>query len=806
MSIQKAASKAGDFIKKLGAGLLDAYASANLASSGATFASGGFTALAEALGISTTALSTFLSVAAGVGAIVGTVAIIDALTVSGKEAAKAADEAAQAHQEAVAKVEPLKQKLQEVNDKIKEIQSKDKITLTDQEDLARLKEQRDVLKEDIELAERMADIRSRESVKAAKDAISHGGSDALDWRHQTDNDLSIFGLSDEDRRGAGWKYDPRPGSHHRWDYDKISETAALANAYSRYEAEQKRLQNEYGHKHNTNKWSEKDEKANLARQSEVEGYLDKIGPALTANQEALQQYRAEFVNTNNVAREGCEDLVFRIDQVNNAIKGVTPDPFVDLERHMGEVVRLGKAAEASNNWDSAELQHYLGVLSGVDFSSIEDGDEKAKKLKETWQQLTSTIDGSSGKLTLANLFQGNEQKNLEQFWQTVEEVKSEWGEFNEETGELDFNIPSVKELADALGLSEEIVNSIIKKTEQAGANVQVVDRLGNKTMSTKDATKQLKESGVIEKDVKIDLEADNVDEQINAILGGLDKLSKTKDGKIKIDSGDGQAAYTILSQLYEKKNELSRQSEISFKIDTSKITQVADGLESSKVKDFVNQVNEAKQAIQNLNDAEELKTKYNLDIDTTQLETNAKQAVEDVKETLAGIEKDGTKNGLDITGTLTLKQEGLDPKDLEGSLANLKSLSQDDFTVVLGVNSDAIDGYVADEKETDVKLKPDTTELDAEIGKQRTINSTIHVESNEAAVWFASHKRQTVYVDIVKRNPHAEGLVGYQGTAHITGNAYAGGNWGLKHGEYALTGEMGPELVVLMPPYMVTCM
>ena len=799
MSVQKIVSKVGGFIKKLSAGLLDAYASANLASSGVTLASGGLEALAGALGVSTAALSTFLSVAAGIGAIVGVVAIIDALTTSYKEAAKKADDAAQAHKEAADKVDILKQQLKETNDKIVEIQSKDKITLTDEKDLQRLKEQRDTLKEDIELAERLAEIRGRESVEAAKDAIASGGSNALDWKHQTDRDLSGYGITDADRKNAGWQYNPRPGSHGRWEYDLVQETAAMAEAYNRYEAEQKKLQDEYSR--NYDQWSDKEKKENLHRQSDVEGYLKKIGPALTENQEALSKYRDEFVTANGAAKEGCEDLVFRIDQVNQAIKGVTPDPFEDLEKHINEVVRLAN----SNNFDNSEMRHYLSMLTGEDLSTA-----KVEDLEAAWDRIQGKLGKADG-ITKLNLFQGDEQKNLEQFWQKVEEVRSEWGSFNEETGDLNFNIPSVKELAEALGLSEDIVKSIIEKTQQAGAEIKILDRLGNETMDTNAAEKQLKQSGVIEKKVKINMDptsAHDAQMQIDKIAGGLDKLEKNKDGKIRIDTEDGKAAYTLLSQLYEKRAALSRDhfDDISFNIDTSQISQVTEGLDSAKVKTFIDQVNEAKTAIQNLNDAEEMKTKYNLDIDTTELEKNAKQAVADVKETLAGLEKDGADNGLDITGTLNLKSEGLDPADLEASLSNLKTLTQDDFTVVLGINPDAIEGYVADAKETDVRLKPDTTELDAEIGKQRTINSTIHVESNEAAIWFAAHKRQTVYVDIVKNNPHANGLVGYQGNANFTGSAYAGGKWGAPSGEYALTAELGPEIVVLMPPYMATCM
>lgn len=741
----------------------------------------------------TAALKTFLGVAAAVAVIAGVVAVVDALTVSYSEAKKKSEDAAQAYEDSTLKVQSLKEQLKEVNDKIREIQSKDKITLTDEEDLRRLKEQRDTLKEDIALAERMQEINDRANIDAAKTAIDKGGS--KDKLGMGQLDLVGMGVTDQDLLDAGGKSYAGTFGIDRVSYDLITETAAMNEAYKRYEAEEKRLQNEYSRKHGSDQWSAKDEKANLQRQEEVRKYLDKLGPALSDNKADLDDYRERFVTANGDAKKGCEDLVFRIDQLNHAISGVTPDPFEDLEKHINEVVRLAN----SNDFDNSEMRHYLSMLTGEDLSTA-----KVEDLEAAWDRVQGKLGKADG-ITKLNLFQGDEQKNLEQFWQKVEEVRSEWGSFNEETGDLNFNIPSVQELAEALGLSEDIVESIIEKTRQAGAEIKVLDRLGNETMGTNAAEKQLKQSGVIEKKVKINMDPTSVkdaDLQIAKVISGLDKLEKTKDGKIRIDTEDGKAAYTLLSQLYEKKAELSRETDISFKVDTSKITQVTEGLDSAKVQTFIEQVNEAKTAIQNLNDAEEMKTKYNLDIDTTELEKNAKQAVANVKETLAGLEKDGADNGLDITGTLNLKQEGLDPKDLETSLSNLKTLTQDDFTVVLGVNPDAVEGYCANEKSTEVVIEPKDSKLKAIVEKIYTVNTNLKINNNGVDTWLNTHKTNTVYVDVVQRGGGGSFGTGkkkeseYQGTANFTGSAYAGGKWGVPSGEYALTGELGPEIVV----------
>ena len=719
-------------------------------------------------------------IALGVGALVGTITVIDALTTSYKEAAKASDDAAQAFEDSTNKVSSIKKELQDVNDKIDEINKQDKISPTDDANLQKLKTQKELLERDLAIEQKLYKLRQKQNAEKAADAIAKGGSDSIDWRHQTDNDLSRFGVTDADRKSAGWEYDPRPGAS-RWEYDLTQETAAMQSAYNRYVQQQNELKQQLADNGSLTKEQEKQKK-------QIDEYTNKLEEAIGQNVEELRTYRERLTNGSGQALKGREDQVFQIDQVLDQYSGIERDPFEDLANHWKELQRLSKT---DAGMQTSEMRHFLEVMSGKDLStaSLED-------LQKTWDKFKNlqTVDFSK-------MFTGDTQTNLQNFWKMVENINSEWAEFDEKTQTWKFNIDSVEELAKKLGISEDLVKNIIKLTNEAGAKIEVQnkDLNGQKIMDSSKAEKTLKKAGVIDKKYNVNLETDDylqLNKQINDISDAIDAFSK-KHGKLNIDSKEGQAAYSLISQLYDKMIELSNKNNIAFHLNTEEI-----GEGGTKAQETAKSLHDASVAIAEYQAALN-KSEYNPKINVEEFEKKAKEACDAAAANVKSLEEDGVElsiksDDLNFDAVKGAIQEQL--ADTEVDLSNItldsnailgqiqqsiSGMTQDDFVVTLGVEPSAIENYVAEEKETPVELKVDDSALKTVVDKTYDFSTRIKVTDKSALTGLTTTVSATL-------KPFKSPLLG----GDFQGNAHAGGKWGTTRNEVALTSELGPEIVV----------
>lgn len=714
------------------------------------------------------------------GAVIG----IDALTVSGKEAAKASDEAAQSFEDSANKVSGIKKELQDVKDKIDEINKQDKISPIDDANLQKLKTQKELLERDLAIEQKLYKLRQKQNAEQAATAIAQNGSESMDWRHISDNDLSRFGVTDEDRKRAGWKstidvVDDTGDMSTRWEYDLAQETAAMQSAYNRYVQQQNELKQQLADNGSLTKEQEKQKK-------QIDEYTQKLEEAIGQNVEELQTYRERLTNGAGQALKGHEDQVFQIDQVLDQFSGIERDPFEDLANHWKELQRLSKT---DVGMQTAEMRHFLEVMSGKDLSTagLED-------LQQTWDKFKNlqTVDFSK-------MFTGDTQTNLQNFWKMVEKVNSEWAEFDEKTQAWKFNIDSVEELAQKLGISEDLVKNIIKLTNEAGAKIEVQnkDLNGQKIMDSSKAEKTLKKAGVIDKKYNINLETDDylqLNKQINDISANLDKL-RGKDGKINIDSKEGQAAYSIISQLYDKMIELSMQNNIAFHLDTSNIDEGSEkGAQAAK------SLHDASVAIAEYQAALS-KAEYNPKINVEEFEKKAKEACDAAAADLKAVEETDPKlaekltissDQLDFSAITTALGNAVDPNIVFGQIQqSIAGMTQDDFTVVLGVEPEAIENYVAEEHSTKVPLSPDTTEVDTWLQQEHPTKVVLN-DTKTGTMYDALNRVYTIPVQFdsggVLPSPYGRG--------DFQGNAHAGGKWGTTRDEVALTSELGPEIVV----------
>lgn len=140
---------------------------ANIAIAASTLGFGNAAAAATG-GVMTlsTAIHTLLPVVGLIIAVIGGVLIpiISELIVTQEEAVDAIEESAQAYADAQAKVESLVSELSSLNDQIEEINSQDTISLTDEQELRRLEQQRIQLEQSLAAAEKLEEISRRERI------------------------------------------------------------------------------------------------------------------------------------------------------------------------------------------------------------------------------------------------------------------------------------------------------------------------------------------------------------------------------------------------------------------------------------------------------------------------------------------------------------------------------------------------------------------------------------------------------------------------------------------------------------------
>lgn len=710
----------------------------------------GIDAIGKAAGLTAGSLSHLIVTAGAIGALAAGIAIIikmvDDAVVTYKEAKKAAQDSAQAYEESAAKVESLKSELENVSEQIDAINSKDKIDPTDRESLEKLQQTEQHLKEQLALEEKLASYRQGVAARDAQKAMDAGGN--IGQFGKAEADLTKMGVSNSDIAKSGAKFlGENPLSKlDYWDMSMTQGVSAMQNAFDRLTNERQTLEDSY--RNYIDSMSEKEKTQNRDRVAEIDGLLDSLTTGIETNMSDLNGYLKSFTDESGHAYEGYEDTVFSIIQLQRQISGVDVDPVDDLTFHISELQRLAK----DNQWDSAELQHYIEVLSGKDLDPTD-----LQSFEDEWDRLHEKIGNS--KFNAFNFLKGDETENLQQFWETVQSIDSDWASFDSNTKEWTINITSVEELAEKLGLSEEFVNSIIQKTSEAGIEIDTtpVDKFRNALMETDEAIKTLQSSDKVG-DFEVNLDVSTAEEaetellRVGKIVAGL----KDEDGKINMDTAEGQAAYTLMSQLYDKMIELSNKSDITLNIDT-------DGIADTQVKNFIEDVNKAKLAIQELQEGKKLKAQ-GFDIDVDALRKKAKEAVGQVQTSFKELPEDKKVK-------LSISEEGVNSEHLGKTLKVLQKINEADCTVALKIDDALVNGYNPDEKSPKtgtVTYKADYTKMKDPPTKKGTVEYTA-------------------------KYPKTDGKNGRGG---FQGNANASGTWGSDHDGDDLVGEKGMEILV----------
>lgn len=449
------------------------------------------------------------------------------------------------------------------------------------------------------------------------------------------------------------------------------------------------------------------------------------------------------------------------------------------------------------------------------------------------------------------------QEGCQAFLQDISNLNSEWAHMNEDgSWDINFGVGNDQEIADALGIDVEAVQSVLRKLHDFGFDIDLdqpvksLEQLKTEAQSAKEAldgmgetsldsinldtdsfseitddidkvkeyiqqvndadlepevrTERLEQANNIldylvqkqqeagQNNIVIDADASSVDQKISDLKSQLEQF-RNDDGTIPVNA-DTQDAVNSLQSLYATKQNLENTPAI-LQVDTSQV----DG----ELGNAIGKLQEYQNAVEILNAQNTMKTQ-GIDIDTT----DAQQKVQQLAGQLQNLDADTTaKLGLDDTDFQSKLSNiathpidvgigvNLDPNALADVSAKISGITPE-LLVKAGVNEEAIVNYTPKDKDATVKYKVDHSAIDSYDPEDKNATVTYGVVVSGLENLPGNKTRSLTYN--IKTNGTAPKV---NGTAHAIGTAHAAGtasrNWGLAHNEpHALVNELKPEAIV----------
>lgn len=443
----------------------------------------------------------------------------------------------------------------------------------------------------------------------------------------------------------------------------------------------------------------------------------------------------------------------------------------ETERSMYEEIvsaRKDIKEEIARGWVDQGTKEYLELLSGKDLSTA-----SIDELLAVWNNLDETITGT--KFSILDFFTTNADgevtsKGIYNFLDAimaVQEKGKEWVTKNEDgTYAFDFSVHGGEAaIAEALGISEELLQIIMRAAQDAGFEVNfesTYTELADLQDEAEATNRKLKEIGATDYTFNItSTDLQDVENQIVEMEEALHNL-KNEDGTLKVgvSEQDYQNAQTLLATLIYQKQTLDTSAILRINIDD-------DSAQTDIEKTVV--------ALQNLKrDYNEFEVTSKIGEDTTKIE-------QQIKNDLAALQRLINELPEDVSLGINLEQE------------NGESFE----TYINRVNKEISDIS----PEVLIEAGIDETLVDEYMSEQKTAEGVVIWDNNIDKVTKWMKKKHRTTGEIVWTNKMGSistlfsGLLP-KGAARVNGTAFANGSWGAPRTETALVGELGPELLV----------
>ena len=345
------------------------------------------------------------------------------------------------------------------------------------------------------------------------------------------------------------------------------------------------------------------------------------------------------------------------------------------------------------------------------------------------------------------------------FLNDLQDLNSEWVSMNEDgSWEINFGMGNDEEIADALGLNVETVQSILRKLSDYGFDIDLdsdlsvlIEELEDLGTVAEEANEALIEVGAT--DIDFDFSSDDIDDLNDQLEDAKDVLDSLYDdnGELNVNysEDDVENAIYVIEQLLYRKQSLDDATVLS--VDTSSA--------NTDLEVVIGKLQDFKSAYNNL----EVLTA--IGADTTDAEAECSALMESISTDYAEI---ATSLNLDTTSVDTM-------------IASIDAIDAE-LLVDCGLDTSLIDGYVEEEHTTTGTVTWDNNidKVTSWINESHTASGTVNWKNDTSNV---------------KKTFTAKGTITWSasatGTANPQGTAYASGDWSVGSRGVSLGGEIG---------------
>jgi DNA-binding Lrp family transcriptional regulator len=547
------------------------------------------------------------------------------------------------------------------------------------------------------------------------------------------------------------------------------------------------------------------------------------------SQIAKGNYNGDSIDDLLVQREGIEqqitslkDLQIQYEAAGSAYQQWQNAVSGNEEGDMYDSIYSGKG-NAQDLYDKGlvgtnEFKSYTDLLSNQDLSSASTAEVVA-----AYELLGQTIQGTSHS---ALEFFEEGKVGTDTFLETISQLNSDWVKMNEDgTWSIDFDKSNDQDIADALGLDVEAVQSIMRKLSDYGYEINLdqpilsLEEMKLQAQSAKESLEGMNDNTLSD----IDLDSSSymdVTDNISEVRDYIESINES-DLEPEVKTDMIEEANQILEYLVEKQEEINAQS-IEITVNEEELDQKIQDAKSA-LEEFRNEDGEvvgegAQEAIDNLQtlllQKEQLNAPIIMTVDANEVgqsDTELGAAITKVQEYQAAVQELNAQIALKSLGVdvdtsgahekvngLAAEIQGLNPEILaklgvdtsnEASIQASVNAITPEVLIKAGVDASAINNGQLDNKEPVVKYKVDS--LDVDLWKAPNKPGTVTYSPDTSLLPTSFYTTAGV-----KIHPKFNGTAHANGSSHTSGSSYASGNWGVKKNESTLVGELGQEIVV----------
>lgn len=270
--------------------------------------------------------------------------------------------------------------------------------------------------------------------------------------------------------------------------------------------------------------------------------------------------------------ESLKDLQYQYEAANSAYQKWVNAQAGANERNMYENIQSGYEGVKDlieRGWVDDDVRTYVDLLSSADLSTA-----NAEEVIEAYNQLGKTI-GNSGH-SILDFFTVDENgksttDGIYNFFDTVKSVLGEeYASFEDGKYKFNFGEGRDQEVAKALGMDVEAVQSILRAASEAGFEIHLdqpiasLEELKTSAETAKETLNGLNDTSL--SDIDLDSTSlEDVDSQIQKVQEHISSLDPN------VQTEELEAANDILEYLVQKKEELSKTTDIQFNLNNEEV-------------------------------------------------------------------------------------------------------------------------------------------------------------------------------------------------------------------------------------------